>query len=223
MSVLGVRFGVCDGEVGASKLARRRFRLTVCRSDSGCVVVLVDESAASGVSSDWSAGPVRDDFTTVGSVLTEAAVGPVGVVSARRSRGAIVRVGGGSRRGCGREVRGVRCRPSVPHRDGRQYIASLPFLWLAVDDAPSTASERGVIEAGSIGLLSNFEVPAIDAPSPAWLGRHTDREAIRRSGLWNVNHVRSGWRQMPDQLDGRHVDGRAVHLAVDDPAGSRWR
>ncbi len=71
-----------------------------------------------------------------------------------------------------------------------EYIGSMPFLWLAVDDPPGPASDRGVIEVGSIALLSNLDRPPIDAPSAAWLGRRADREVIRASGLWNVNHVR---------------------------------
>lgn len=49
---------------------------------------------------------------------------------------------------------------------------------------------RTVIEAGSIALLSNYGREAIDPPSPRWLGNSADRDAIRLSGLWNVNHVR---------------------------------
>ena len=70
-----------------------------------------------------------------------------------------------------------------------EYIGSMPFLWLDVPDAPGATSDRGLIEVGTIALLSNFERPPIDAPSPTWLGRDAASEAIRRSGLWNVNHV----------------------------------
>ncbi len=78
-------------------------------------------------------------------------------------------------------------------REVSRRIGALPFLWVAVDDPPSSASERGVIEAGSIGLLSNLGVPAIDPPSPNWLGRSADRVTVRKSGLWNVNHVQGGY------------------------------
>jgi len=44
------------------------------------VAVLVDESAAGGVSSDLLAGPVRDDVAIVRRALTKGAVGAVGVV-----------------------------------------------------------------------------------------------------------------------------------------------
>jgi hypothetical protein len=70
-----------------------------------------------------------------------------------------------------------------------RYIGSMPFLWIEVNDRPSPDSHRGVIESGAISLLSNYGRPEIDPPSPAWLGRSSDRAAIRRSGLWNVNHV----------------------------------
>lgn len=69
------------------------------------------------------------------------------------------------------------------------YIGGLPFLWLAVEDPPGPRSDRGVIEAGSIALLSNVRRPPIDAASDHWLGRHADRRLIEESGLWNVNHV----------------------------------
>ena len=44
------------------------------------MAVLVDESAAGGVSSDWLAGPVCEDFAPVGCALAEAAVRSVRVV-----------------------------------------------------------------------------------------------------------------------------------------------
>lgn len=69
------------------------------------------------------------------------------------------------------------------------YIGAMPLLWLAVDDPAGADSDRGIIEAGCIALLSNAGKPIIDPPSPGWLGHHADREAVRRSGLWNVNHV----------------------------------
>jgi hypothetical protein len=72
-----------------------------------------------------------------------------------------------------------------------QYIRQMPFLWLAVEDAPSPQSLRGVIERNSIALLTNFNVPAepLDSPNPAWLGHWADSNPIHLSGLWNVNHV----------------------------------
>jgi hypothetical protein len=70
-----------------------------------------------------------------------------------------------------------------------QVIAKMPFLWLAVEDDAGPKSLRGYIERNSIALLSNYDKPALDPPSQNWLGRHSDRERVRRSGLWNSNHV----------------------------------
>lgn len=70
-----------------------------------------------------------------------------------------------------------------------EYIGNMPFLWLAVDDPPDAGSDRGVIEAGAIALLSNLGRPPIDPPAATWLGRYASRDSIRKSGLWNVNHV----------------------------------
>ena len=65
----------------------------------------------------------------------------------------------------------------------------MPFLWLNIDDEAGPASRRGYIERNAIALLSNYAKPPLDPPSPTWLGRHSDRERVRASGLWNSNHV----------------------------------
>ncbi|NNN07921.1 MAG: hypothetical protein HKL85_01855 [Acidimicrobiaceae bacterium] len=72
-----------------------------------------------------------------------------------------------------------------------QRVGSMPFLWVDVDDEPDYGSDRGVIESGAIALLSNAGRPAIDPPASSWLGQLANREAIRTSGLWNVEHVQS--------------------------------
>ena len=68
-------------------------------------------------------------------------------------------------------------------------IGAMPFLWLDVGDDPGAESERGIIERGSIALLSNWWKEPIDPPSSSWLGKYCNRERIRLSGLWNSNHV----------------------------------
>ena len=70
-----------------------------------------------------------------------------------------------------------------------EYIRSMPFLYLAVDDEPSPTSDRRIIERNSIGLLSNFAREHVDTASKLWLGSYCDREKVRRSELWNNNHV----------------------------------
>jgi hypothetical protein len=80
-----------------------------------------------------------------------------------------------------------------------EHIGTMPFLWLNVDDPPSVDSDRGVIEAGAIALLSNLDRPACDPPTLSWLGRRARHSSVRGSGLWNVNHVRES--HNPDFLD----------------------
>jgi hypothetical protein len=50
-------------------------------------------------------------------------------------------------------------------------------------------SDRGIIERNAIALLSNYGKGASDPPSATWLGNYSDRDRVRRSGLWNNNHV----------------------------------
>lgn len=69
------------------------------------------------------------------------------------------------------------------------YLAATSFLWIDVPDAPGPQSRRGTIERGAIALLSNLDKPPLDPPSADWLGSRNDRERVRRSGLWNNNHV----------------------------------
>jgi hypothetical protein len=66
-----------------------------------------------------------------------------------------------------------------------RHIGQMPVLWLDVPDREA----RGALERGLIALLSNAGRKPVDPPSARWLGRFADRDAIRRSGLWNVNHV----------------------------------
>ena len=82
-----------------------------------------------------------------------------------------------------------------------EYIRSMPFLWLEVDDEPGPASLRGYIERNSIALLSNLDCreASIDRPSTGWLGHWAASEHVRCSGLWNVNHVAKEYD--PDFLD----------------------
>ena len=70
-------------------------------------------------------------------------------------------------------------------------IGAMHVLWLPIDDPPSPASARGVVEAGAIALLSNLgSAVVVDPSSPTWLGRYANRPEIVDSGLWNVRHVR---------------------------------
>jgi hypothetical protein len=68
-------------------------------------------------------------------------------------------------------------------------IRKMPFLWLAVSDDAGPGSLRGFVERNAMALLSNYNKPPLDPPSPCWLGRYCDRDRVRGSGLWNSNHV----------------------------------
>ena len=70
-----------------------------------------------------------------------------------------------------------------------EIIGGMRFLWLSIEDEPGPSSLRGYIEKNSIALLSNFNKPPLDPPSQNWLGHYSDRERVRKSGLWNQNHV----------------------------------
>ena len=68
-------------------------------------------------------------------------------------------------------------------------LGSMSFLWLRVEDEPGPNTLRGYIERNTIALLSNYSHTPIDLPSLEWLGRHSGRARVRRSGLWDSNHV----------------------------------
>lgn len=81
-------------------------------------------------------------------------------------------------------------RTEHPHEQlVSEVIGAMPVLWLPVEDLPGPASDRALIEAGTISLLSQQSNPDADPPSDGWLGHCSDRESIRASGLWNVQHV----------------------------------
>ncbi len=68
-------------------------------------------------------------------------------------------------------------------------LGAMPFLFLGVEDEPGPASERGFIERNAIALLSAYREAPQNPASAGWLGRWSDRERVRLSGLWNNNHV----------------------------------
>lgn len=68
------------------------------------------------------------------------------------------------------------------------HIGEMPIAWVSVPDAPGPQSARGIVERNAIALISNKLDPA-DPPSDGWLGLESERLEIRRSGLWNLNHV----------------------------------
>ena len=69
--------------------------------------------------------------------------------------------------------------------------------------------------ADSIALLSN-ELEPLNSPSPSWLGRHSPREEIRRSGLWNLDYV---WERYDPDCFGvlEELAGDTLGAAPDSP------
>ncbi|MDE0129643.1 MAG: hypothetical protein OXQ86_08780 [Gammaproteobacteria bacterium] len=85
-----------------------------------------------------------------------------------------------------REVRDMErsLERAVSRRIGEMSVVALP-----VEDEPGPRSLRGFIERNAIALLSGYVDACIDPPSRDWLGFYSTRERVRRSGLWNSNHV----------------------------------
>lgn len=84
--------------------------------------------------------------------------------------------------------RDVRAGEEEIETEVSDLIGAMRVLWLEVADAASPDSDRAYLERNLIALLAGPQGP-IDLPSEHWLGRWSSRDAIRSSGLWNVNHV----------------------------------
>jgi hypothetical protein len=88
-------------------------------------------------------------------------------------------------------------KPLPEHRDAERdceravsaYIGQMPVLWLEVPSRDDGTSDRGLVEATVIALLSRA-AGGVDPASAGWLGQHAPNQAIAESGLWNVRHVR---------------------------------
>ncbi len=70
-----------------------------------------------------------------------------------------------------------------------ETLGAMELLWIPIEDATGPGSLRGYIERNAIALLSNYRGSAIDPPSSDWLGKFSNRDKVRQSGLWNSNHV----------------------------------
>jgi hypothetical protein len=82
-----------------------------------------------------------------------------------------------------------------------KYIGGMTILWVDVPDEPGPKSLRAFIEKNAIALLSNRFAP-LDPATSDWLGHSSPRDDIRRSNLWNLNHVDQTYDQkFLDHLD----------------------
>lgn len=69
-----------------------------------------------------------------------------------------------------------------------QTIGSMRVRWIEINDEPGADSARAEFERNAIALLSSEE-GGLDNSSKIWLGRWSAEPGIRKSGLWNLNHV----------------------------------
>lgn len=83
----------------------------------------------------------------------------------------------------------IRLDEAEHERRVSDYLGKLSVLWVEVPDEPGPRSARAFIERNAIALLSNALQPH-DRPSDTWLGLHSPRDEIQKSGLWNLNHTR---------------------------------
>lgn len=84
----------------------------------------------------------------------------------------------------------IRATEASLEADVSRFLASTRFLWIAVADDAGPQSDRAFIERNAIALLS-LAGRVFDPPCDTWLGLMSDREAIRTSGLWNLDHIGS--------------------------------
>lgn len=95
--------------------------------------------------------------------------------------------------------REIRLKETGLERRVTEYIGGLPFLWLDVDDEPGPESDRADLERNAIALVSAYRRDPIDMRAGDWLGSYSPVHEIRRSGLWNIDHVDESYD--PDFLD----------------------
>jgi hypothetical protein len=73
-----------------------------------------------------------------------------------------------------------------------QYLSQLHVALIDIPGVSEKSNDRSYIEQNLIAILSNKCRP-LDPPSYKWLGNNSDKREIRKSGLWNVNHVEQAY------------------------------
>ena len=68
-------------------------------------------------------------------------------------------------------------------------IRKLQFCVFEINDKASKKSERAIIKKILINILST---PKIDLIYDDWLGKESDSEEIKKTGLWNIDHSSGG-------------------------------
>ena len=83
----------------------------------------------------------------------------------------------------------IRRAEQLMERSVSATLGEMELLWLEVADPPSRKSLRARVAHNAIALLSYCNQPALDPPSPEWLGRFSPRPEIVAAGLWNQSHI----------------------------------
>lgn len=86
-----------------------------------------------------------------------------------------------------------------------ERLGEMEVICVEIDDEPGPDSDRAYVEQQAIALLSGYQEPA-DKPGDDWLGHHSTRESIRKSGLWNVDHVEEEYDPQFIDVFERYVD-----------------
>jgi Family of unknown function (DUF6884) len=95
----------------------------------------------------------------------------------------------------------VRKSEQCLERQVSAFISQLTLVWIAVGDPAGPGSDRAYLERNAIGLLTSSTIP-LDYPTSHWLGKDSPRDAIRRSGLWNLDYIGCGYdRRFLDVLE----------------------
>lgn len=68
-----------------------------------------------------------------------------------------------------------------------EHIAQMSILCISVGDESGPDSDRAFIERNAIALLASEET--VDTSSNTWLGNYSPKVAIRKTGLWNLDHI----------------------------------
>lgn len=74
------------------------------------------------------------------------------------------------------------------------YLAEMTFLYVSVPDVLGQQNNpRVTLKHNVTTLLSGYREPSPDKPSSGWLGHHSTREEVQRSGLWNNRYVEENY------------------------------
>jgi len=82
---------------------------------------------------------------------------------------------------------GIRKSEEGLERKVSQFIGEMSILHLKVEDDTGPGSDRAYLERNAIALLAG-KIPA-DKPSKNWLGSYSPNPTIRKTGIWNLDHV----------------------------------